>query len=82
MSNSRKRAFKVCVDLPDDVSEEDMIDYIEDAVRVWKGQLRPPTYDGLELLEGDPLFYLDSDSVKVSKAYPDKHKKVRDAKTS
>lgn len=53
--------FTVTVALPDDVTKARMRAYIEEAVSAWKGQLEPP-HNGQA---GDPLFYLDADSVEV-----------------
>ncbi len=47
--------YVVAVERPDGVTHAQMADYIEDAVRTFKGGLSPD----------DPLFDLDKDSVKV-----------------
>jgi hypothetical protein len=50
------RSFIVSLDMPRGVTVPEMQQYIESAVRVWKGQLMPE----------QPIFDLDADSVQVT----------------
>jgi hypothetical protein len=59
-----KVSFVVSLDVPEGSSVTDVKDYIEDAVRTWCGSLRSAGGYG-EDDPGDPMFYLDKDSVKV-----------------
>ena len=52
----------ISFDLPPGATREDALAYAVDAVQTMKGCLRPDGWDGGEG-EGDPMFYLDSDSV-------------------
>lgn len=59
------RAFKVSLDVPDDARIADCIEYIEEAVQTWRGQLRPPG----SIDDSDPghcMWELDPDTVKVT----------------
>lgn len=58
----RRRAFKVTLVLPEDVSMADMAAYIQDAVASMKGS----SFPGDDEQDGDPLFFLEGDSIKVS----------------
>ena len=49
---------------PEDASFEDIASYVEDAVATWCGSLRPPRGYGPHD-DGDPMFELDRDTVKV-----------------
>jgi len=60
----RKR-FIVELELPEEASYTDALFYIGDAVATWRGSLRPDAADGDLWSEGDPMWYLDPDSVKV-----------------
>ena len=61
----RDVGFKVVLRLPEGATRDDAADYINAAVCVWAGSLRPPGgYD--EHDAGDPFFSLDRDSVEVS----------------
>lgn len=53
----------ISFDLPDGASREDALVYTVDAVQSMKGSLRPVGGYGPDD-EGDPMFYLDSDSVR------------------
>jgi hypothetical protein len=50
--------------IPDDATIDDCVNYVDDAVSSMCGSYRPDNFDG-EGGEGDPMFYLDSDSVKA-----------------
>lgn len=54
----KDRCFKVYLMTPDEATEEDMIKYIAEAVRGWKGGLHPE----------HPMYELDRQSVKVTRA--------------
>lgn len=63
----RKRVeFLVSFVRPPKAKDVDMREYILDAVATWRGSLRPPGTYG-EFDEGDPMFDLDGDTVKVKK---------------
>ena len=55
----------ISLDLPDWATREDALAYAVDAVQTMKGSLRPDGWDGPGS-EGDPMFYLDADSVQGS----------------
>lgn len=60
----RKR-FIVELELPEEATYREALAYIEEAVAAWRGQLRPPgSYDNPNEL-GDPMWYLESNLVKV-----------------
>ncbi len=61
---SRRIKIHVSFDLPEGVTRERAVLYVEDAVATMKGCLRPDNWDG-EGSEGDPMFYLDGDTVKA-----------------
>jgi len=61
-----KRCFVVTLNMPEEVTVREMIEYIDEAVSTYKGCYYP----------GEPLFSLDRDSVKV-KSVPIKRKVVR-----
>lgn len=63
-----KRAFIVTLNLPRGVTPQVMVDYISDAVKTWKGQLKSITAMEDENDWYDPLTDLDEDSVKVRTA--------------
>lgn len=52
-----KRSFRVTLEIPGDVTEEQMIEYIRVAVSSWCGGLAPY----------QELFYLDRKTVKVTR---------------
>lgn len=56
----RDRVFKVYLTMPEGAAEDEVMDYIEDAVATWKGQLHPD----------NPIFDLDPDSVSVRRRSP------------
>lgn len=61
---ARKIAFKVTLEMPRGVSKDDMIEYIADAVKSWKGSFKPVTAD-----EGDGydlITDLDEETVVVT----------------
>lgn len=58
--------FGVGLDVPRDARVADLRAYILDAVKTWSGQLAPDGWDGEESV-GDPIRYLDQNSVKVSR---------------
>lgn len=66
MSRRRERIgyFLVTLPIPDGASFKDVQEYIHDAVGSWNGSLRPPGGYGPED-EGDPLFGIERDSIKV-----------------
>lgn len=53
----------ISFELPPGATREDALAYAVDAVSTMKGCLRPDGWDGPSS-EGDPMFYLDSDSVR------------------
>ena len=55
MANKLQYRYTVSVEKPEGVTHAQMVGYIEDAVRTFKGGLFPD----------DPLFDLNKDSVKV-----------------
>lgn len=71
------RAFTVYLDIPERASEEDVMDYIADAVKTWRGQLFPGSYstygDDPEITglpnttddDRDPMWDLDPSTVRV-----------------
>jgi hypothetical protein len=63
---SKKLSFTVSMTRPDGALIEDCRAYIQDAVSTWHGGLRPPGGYGDDD-PGDPMFKLDSDSVKVKR---------------
>lgn len=52
-------------DIPEGATREDCLVYAVDAVQTMKGSLRPAGGHGPDD-EGDPMFYLDPDSVSGS----------------
>lgn len=57
--------YQVSLKRPDGVTKTEMKRYIADAVGSWKGSLRAPgSHDPYD--EGDPLFSLDADTIKVT----------------
>lgn len=56
----KDRVFKVCITVPDGATEDQVMDYIEDAVTSFKGGLPPE----------DPMFNLDPDTVSVKRVSP------------
>lgn len=62
-------AGTISLDIPEGAGRLDVASYILDAVRCWRGSLRPPYADGTDI-PGDPMFSLDPDSVSVT--YQDK----------
>jgi hypothetical protein len=57
----------ISFDIPEDASREDCLVYAVDAVQTMKGCLRPAGgYSDDD--PGDPMFYLDADSVQGSYA--------------
>lgn len=50
------RSFIISLDMPKGVTVPEMQQYIDSAVRVWKGQLPPE----------EPMFNLDRDSIRVT----------------
>lgn len=63
-----KRAFIVTLNLPRSVTPQVMVDYISDAVKTWKGQLKSSASMEDEGDWYDPLTNLDEDSVRVRTA--------------
>lgn len=55
----RKRKFVVRLEIDKEISDEDIIEYIQEAVEVWGGQRHPDD----DLFTGN----WDTDSVEVSK---------------
>lgn len=70
MAKRRKKlSFVVTFDQPDGSLVEDCRAYIVDAVSAWRGSLRPP--GGYEPTDsGDPMWGLNSDTVKVRRYRP------------
>lgn len=62
---SRRIKILVSFDLPEGATRQQAVDYVEDAVSTMHGCYRPDNWDG-EGGEGDPMFYLDSESVKAT----------------
>jgi hypothetical protein len=58
--------FKVAFPLPDRITVADAREYVEDAVLSWRDTLRPPRAYGPDD-DGDPMWWLDRDSVKVTR---------------
>lgn len=55
----------VSFEMPKGATRQDCVDYVMDAVSTMKGCYKPDGWDGGSG-EGDPLFYLDSDTVAVT----------------
>jgi len=62
--SAKTKSFRVRLTIPDGATVADCRDYIKDAVRSWCGGYRPPGAMGPDD-DGDPLFDLDKDSVRV-----------------
>lgn len=62
---SKRIKVMVSLVLPDGATRKNAVDYVEDAVATMHGCLRPDGWDG-EGGEGDPMFYLDSESVRAT----------------
>jgi hypothetical protein len=60
-----RRSFIVSLEMPKSVTVPEMKEYVESAVRVWKGQLHPD----------QPIFDLDADSVQVTPVKQRRRKK-------
>lgn len=66
-TRSRRVVFKVTLTVPEGATIADAKDYINEAVGTWYGCLRPAgAYGGHD--PGDPMRYLDPNSVRVTKA--------------
>lgn len=61
MKIKKVRALVTCA-LPEDVTAEDFITYVRDAVECWCGSLEAPTFHS----EGDPLFNIRESIEDVS----------------
>ena len=59
-----RRVYRVELDVPDEVTDGDMRNYIDEAVCSWKGSLCPGTMEE-DFEDRDPLFDLDPESVIV-----------------
>lgn len=59
-----KRSFRVTLEIPGDVTEEQMIEYIRAAVSNWASGGDPD----------DDLFYLDHNTVKVTRQNVHRHR--------
>jgi hypothetical protein len=57
----KNRSFVVQLDIPPRATEDEVLDYLEDAVKTWAGAMCP----GDEENEPDAMFELDRDSVRV-----------------
>ena len=57
--------YRVTLQLPTGANRHDAKQYVLDAVRTWSGSLHPPFAYG-EDDEGDPMFNLDRDKVRVT----------------
>lgn len=55
----------VSFELPPGADREEALAYVVDAVRTMKGSYRPDNWDGNNG-EGDPMFYLDADTVRAT----------------
>jgi len=64
MKKPKLEMYAVEIERPVDVSKARMEEYIKGAISIWCGSFKPPDYD-VNNLEGDPLFNLNQDSVKV-----------------
>lgn len=66
MTKQRIVKFTVSLPLPPGATVRDAQDYVFEAVRTWRGSLRPPgSYDDAD--PGDPMWELDEDAVKVTR---------------
>lgn len=71
MARQKRAYFKVSFLLPEDCDIERAHGYIEESVRCWHGCLEPPHEDeDGGWTDGDPMFNLDPDTVKVTKIKP------------
>ena len=64
MSHMKRVTVQVSFEVPSPTRKTDCSDYVRDAVGAWRGQLRPPDADG-PATPGDPMWYLDPESVRV-----------------
>lgn len=55
----------VSFEIPEDATRQDCVDYVLDAVSTMKGCYRPDNWDG-NGGAGDPMFYLDSDTITAT----------------
>ena len=60
-----KISINVSFEIPKGATIQNCVDYVEDAVASMHGSYRPDGWDGGGG-EGDPLFYLDRDTVKAT----------------
>ena len=58
-------SFVVSFELPEGATRTAAKEYVEDAVCVWAGALKPPCIDE-EDPSGNPMFELNKDSVEVT----------------
>lgn len=58
--SKKDRCFRVLLRIPDGADEDQVMDYIENAVCGWKGGLHPD----------DPMTNLDCDTVLVKRRHP------------
>ncbi len=64
MSKKVRYSFTVSFEMPEYTPKSLCREYIKDAVASWRGQLQPPcAYNDLD--PGDPMWYLDPNSVRV-----------------
>lgn len=62
-----RRNFIVKLDVPQEATVDDCLDYIKDAVQTYRGSLRPPgAYDDNDA--GDSMWDLNTDTIEVVKA--------------
>lgn len=68
--------FTVTMKQPRGATLTDIRQYIDEAVTKWRGSLRPPgAYDNED--PGDPMFGLDTDTVRVSRCVSKSRDKVK-----
>ena len=66
MRKTRRVAFLVAFDVPAGATVTACQNYVRDAVATMAGTCRPPgSYDDQD--DGDPLFSLDRDSIRVTR---------------
>jgi len=66
---SKKIRLVVELTLPEGATQTRARAYVEEAVQCWAGSLQPPGADLGDgtVAQGDPMFNLDKDTVKVSR---------------
>lgn len=75
MKRSNRISFRVTFTKPDGATVADCKDFTVNAMSSYHGSLQPPFAYGNEDDPGDPMFYFDSDTLKVTRVKPTRKSK-------